>query len=196
MIRPLIPDWPAPSRVKALITTRMGGVSRSPYASLNLALHVGDDPLAVEKNRALLRQGCGLPEEPFWLHQVHGCGVAEGGRDRPGCEADAVYTRLPGRVCAVLTADCLPLLMADRAGTVAAAVHAGWRGLAAGVVESAIERMCSNPEAWQCLEGDVRRCLLRRFPCGIYYCIERDEIMIYAVMHLSRRPDYWRDRAR
>lgn len=146
MIRPLIPDWPVPGHVKALITTRRGGVSQPPYASLNLAQHVGDAADAVAQNRARLREFCALPQEPFWLQQVHGCRVADGARDRPGCEADAVYSRQPGRVCAVLTADCLPLLMSDRAGRVVCAVHAGWRGLANGVVESAVSRLRVTPE--------------------------------------------------
>ncbi len=141
MIRPLIPDWPAPDRVRALITTREGGVSRPPYDSLNLAQHVGDDPQAVRRNRALVRERCGLPAEPFWLQQVHGCQVADSAYDLPGCQADAVVSREAGRVCAVLTADCLPLLITDRAGQAVCAVHAGWRGLAQGVVESAVARL-------------------------------------------------------
>jgi YfiH family protein len=145
MIRPLIPDWPAPAHVKALITTRQGGVSEPPFESLNLALHVGDLPDAVARNRLRLRECCGLPEEPFWLRQVHGCQVADSTSDAPGCQADAVYSRRPHRVCAVLTADCLPLLMTDRAGRVVCAVHAGWRGLAAGVVESAVARLSTSP---------------------------------------------------
>lgn len=146
MIRTLTPDWPAPVQVKALITTRQGGVSRSPYESLNLAQHVGDDPAAVARNRARLRETCGLPQEPFWLRQVHGCRVADGARDMPGCEADAVFSRKPGRVCGVMTADCLPLLITDRAAQVVCAVHAGWRGLAAGVVETAISRLSLSPQ--------------------------------------------------
>lgn len=146
MIQPLVPDWPAPGHVKALITTRQGGVSRPPYESLNLAQHVGDDPVAVVRNRAQLRETCGLPEEPFWLHQVHGCRVADSASERPGCEADAVLSRQPGRICAVLTADCLPVLMTDRDGRAVCAVHAGWRGLASGVVESAVSHLPSPPE--------------------------------------------------
>ncbi len=147
MIRPLIPDWPAPAHVRALITTRQGGVSRPPFDTLNLAGHVGDDPQAVARNRALLREACALPAEPFWLQQVHGCRVADSAQDPPGCEADAVVSREPGRVCAVLTADCLPLLITDRAGQAVCAVHAGWRGLAQGVVESAIARLASPAES-------------------------------------------------
>lgn len=146
MIQPLIPDWPAPGHVKALTTTRQGGVSRPPYESLNLAQHVGDDPVAVARNRARLRETCGLPEEPFWLHQVHGCRVADSASEGPGCEADAVLSRQPGRICAVLTADCLPILMTDRDGRAVCAVHAGWRGLASGVVESAVSHLPSPPQ--------------------------------------------------
>jgi YfiH family protein len=146
MIKLLSPDWPVPAQVKAYVTTRQGGVSRPPYEQLNLALHVGDEPSAVAQNRALLGQACGLPGEPFWLQQVHGCAVADAASDRPGCEADAVFSRTPGQVCAVLTADCLPLLISDRAGTQVAAVHAGWRGLAGGVVESAVSRFRGGPQ--------------------------------------------------
>jgi YfiH family protein len=146
MISPLIPDWPAPEAVKAVITTRQGGVSQAPYHSLNLATHVGDAPEAVEENRKRLIGDCQLPGEPFWLSQVHGCQVADSASDHPGCEADAVFSLSPGVVCAVMTADCLPLLMTDRSGSRVCAVHAGWRGLAQGVVESAINRMGVAPE--------------------------------------------------
>jgi polyphenol oxidase len=145
MIAPLIPDWPAPPPVKAVITTREGGVSLAPYESLNLAQHVGDDPQRVMLNRRRLREACNLPSAPFWLQQVHGCRVADCESDEAGCEADAVLSRQPGQVCAVLTADCLPLLITDRDGREVCAVHAGWRGLAAGVVESAIARLSSPP---------------------------------------------------
>lgn len=120
-------------------------MSRGPYASLNLADHVGDDPVRVARNRALLCERLALPGEPLWLRQVHGCEVARGGVDQNGCEADAAVALVPGVVCAVLTADCLPLLLCDRAGTRAAAVHAGWRGLAAGVIEAAVARMQAAP---------------------------------------------------
>lgn len=135
------PDWPAPPRVRALTTTRSGGVSRGPYAGLNLGDHVGDQPRAVRRNRALLRRELGLPAPPLWLEQVHGCEVLRVEGDAAGCRADAAVTREPGRVCAVLTADCLPLLLCDRAGRRVAAVHAGWRGLLEGVIESAVEAL-------------------------------------------------------
>jgi len=140
------PDWPAPVRVRAVSTTRIGGESRGPYASLNLGDHVGDDPAAVAANRRLVRQRLDLPAEPRWLRQVHGCTVAGAHADALRCEADAAVAFGPGAVCAVLTADCLPLLLCDRAGTRVAAVHAGWRGLAGGVVEAAVKRLAVEPE--------------------------------------------------
>ena len=137
------PDWPAPPRVRALITTRIGGLSRGPYAGLNLGDHVGDDPAAVAENRA--RLAAHLPHSPLWLRQVHGTAVADPSRDRPGCEADASFSRQPGHVLAVLTADCLPVLLAEEAGTAIAIVHAGWRGLAAGVIERTIAALGTEP---------------------------------------------------
>jgi YfiH family protein len=137
----LQPDWPAPARVRACITTRRGGVSHGPYASFNLGDHVDDDPAAVAANRARLATVLELPREPLWLRQVHGCGVARAGRDLPGCPADAALALGPGQVCGVLTADCLPLLFCDRAGRRVAAVHAGWRGLCDGVIEAALEAL-------------------------------------------------------
>jgi len=134
----LWPDWPAPSRVRAVSTTRICGVSQSPYASLNLGDHVGDAPGAVAENRARLRSVLSLPAEPCWLQQVHGNCAVDAAEQTWPCQADAAYTDQPGVVCAVLTADCLPLLLCDRAGTRVAAVHAGWRGLANGVIERAL----------------------------------------------------------
>ncbi len=135
----LRPDWPAPAHVHAVSTTRGGGISQMPYDSLNLGDHVGDDSRAVVENRARLRNFLSLPAEPCWLQQVHGnCAVNAALQARP-CQADAAYTDRSGVVCAVLTADCLPLLLCDRAGTCVAAIHAGWRGLANGVIERALE---------------------------------------------------------
>ncbi|WP_462320543.1 peptidoglycan editing factor PgeF [Halochromatium sp.] len=138
----LKPDWTSPAGVHALSTTRQGGVSTGVYASLNLADHVGDDPSAVRHNRALLRKQARLPAEPSWLNQIHGCAVYESGRQSPAVrEADASVAFGPGAVCAVMTADCLPVLLCDERGTVVAAAHAGWRGLAAGVIEATVRRM-------------------------------------------------------
>ncbi len=133
----IILNWPAPPNVRALITTRTGGVSLGPYASMNPADHVGDDPLAVAANRAHLRAA--LPSEPFWLKQVHGDIVAEAGSGP--LEADACIARTAEQVCVVLTADCLPVLFAARDGSVVGAAHAGWRGLCAGVLERTVAAM-------------------------------------------------------
>lgn len=135
----IVPDWPAPANVRALITTRAGGASSGAYASLNLGGHVGDDARAVAANRDALRRL--LPAEPVWLRQVHGARVVEAVPGSAGEEADAAVAREPGRVCAVLTADCLPVLLADEAGTVVAIAHAGWRGLAAGVIENVVRAL-------------------------------------------------------
>ena len=142
----LRPDWPAPARVRALSTQRNGGVSCGRYTSLNLGGHVGDLPDRVAENRARLVAGAGLPAEPAWLTQVHGTRVLN--LDiAPVGEADACLTRRPGTVCAILTADCLPVLFAAQDASVVGAAHAGWRGLAAGVLESAIGALGVAPGA-------------------------------------------------
>ena len=141
----IVPDWPAPPGVRALVTTRAGGVSRGAYAGLNLGMHSGDAVEDVARNRACLRQW--LPAEPLWLRQMHGTTVVEAdGIDRSP-QADAALARRPGTVCAVLSADCLPLLLCDQAGTVVAAAHAGWRGLSSGVIEQTLQRMHRSPES-------------------------------------------------
>ncbi len=132
------PDWPAPENVRAFTTTRAGGVSIGPCASFNLGDHVGDDPRAVAENRARLRKEFKLPADPVWLTQVHGNTAVEAAIVTAGVTADASFATQPGVVCAVLTADCLPVLLCDRAGTRAGIAHAGWRGLAAGVIESTV----------------------------------------------------------
>jgi hypothetical protein len=136
----LIPDWPAAPQVRAAFTTREGGVSAGPWASLNLAGHVGDDPVNVAENRRRLREALRLPGEPSWLEQVHGCEVVAAGVGPGPCTADASIASAPGRVCAVLTADCLPVLFCDVAGRWVAAAHAGWRGLVGGVLENTVAR--------------------------------------------------------
>lgn len=132
--------WRTPPGVRAVVTMRAGGVSAAPMEALNLATHVGDLPEAVRENRRRLRAAAGLPREPRWLRQVHGTRVAdldalpEDGEP----EADAAVTARPGTVCAVLTADCLPVLFAAADGSAVAVAHAGWRGLAAGVLDSTV----------------------------------------------------------
>jgi purine-nucleoside/S-methyl-5'-thioadenosine phosphorylase / adenosine deaminase len=145
----IIPDWPAPANVKSLQTTRIGGVSIASYESLNLGDHVGDAPQAVARNRQLLEPM--LPSEPVWLEQAHGTAVVNA--DLASClpRADACITRHRGAVCVVMTADCLPVLLCDKQGSVVGAVHAGWKGLAAGVIEATVEEMAAAPQnlmAW------------------------------------------------
>ena len=139
----IVPDWPAPQGVRALVTTRAGGVSRGPYASFNLGAHVGDDAAAVERNRERLRSS--LPAEPAWLQQVHGTEVVDAASAPAFARADAAVARTRHVVCAVLTADCVPVLLADRDGQAVAVAHAGWRGLVAGVIEAAVARMSVPP---------------------------------------------------
>lgn len=135
----IVPDWPAAPGVRALITTRAGGVSAGRYASLNLGSGVGDDPGCVARNRAIV--GACLPGEPKWLKQVHGIRIIEAEQAAPGTEADGAIVRDPGVVCAVLTADCVPVLLCDKAGSAVGIAHAGWRGLAAGIVEGVVQAM-------------------------------------------------------
>jgi copper oxidase (laccase) domain-containing protein len=139
----ITPDWPAPPNVRALTTTRLGGASRGPYESFNLGDHVGDDPGAVQRNRELLREALNLPSEPLWLKQVHGTNVVDAASAAPGVTADGAYTNRPGIVLAALTADCLPVFLCDRAGTKIALLHAGWRGLAGGVIEAGVARLAA-----------------------------------------------------
>lgn len=135
----IVPDWPAPNGVRALSTTRLGGVSQPPYASLNLGDHVGDSPVHVAENRA--RVAAHLPAPPLWLSQVHGVRVVDASLAADGEPADASFARMRGRVCAVMTADCLPVLFCHQGGQVVAAAHAGWRGLAGGVLEGTLAAM-------------------------------------------------------
>ncbi len=145
----IIPHWPAPPNVRALQTTRIGGLSRTPYDSLNLGSHVADAPLDVARNRMLLNTL--MPSEPIWLEQVHGIVVANA--DNASClpQADACIATHRSAVCVVMTADCLPVLLCDQQGTVVGAVHAGWKGLASGVIEAAVQAMkvpAKNLMAW------------------------------------------------
>ena len=147
----LRPCWPAPDRVHALFTTRRGGVSHGPWGSLNLGTRTGDDAHAVAENRLLLSRALELPGEPYWLHQVHGVRVCVAGEEDGEPAADAAWSREPGSVCVVQSADCLPILLCDRDGARVAAVHGGWRGLAAGIVPRAVAALGAAPDrllAW------------------------------------------------
>lgn len=135
----VVADWPAPTHVRAFVTTRRGGVSRLPFEYNNLALHVGDDAYCVQQNRALLARlmpGCSAIQ---WLDQVHGTDVHSINCRRDSLRGDGLHTGEQGLACAVLTADCLPVFLTDTAGSEVAVVHAGWRGLAAGIVERAVQ---------------------------------------------------------
>ncbi len=143
-------DWPAPAGIIAGTTTRRGGVSGGHYHSMNLGAHVGDDSQCVAENRRRFVAGCGLATEPSWLTQVHGTAVRVAGSPDP-VEADAAIARGPGATVAVLTADCLPILLCADSGDEVAAIHAGWRGLAAGIVAATLSRLQTRPErliAW------------------------------------------------
>ena len=145
----ITPNWPAPLSVRAIQTTRIGGVSQTPYDSLNLGDHVKDNPQHVARNRQMLSQY--VPTEPVWLNQVHGVNVIDAATSRCIENADASYTQSPNVVCVTMTADCLPVLLCDKAGTVVAAVHAGWRSLCDGVIENAVKAMGVAPSqlmAW------------------------------------------------
>lgn len=141
----ILPDWPAPANVLALATTRQGGVSTPPWDTLNLGDHVGDEPSAVDRNRSALGQLLPPGSRIQWLRQVHGNVVVRAAGDRLPPSADASWSDQPGMACAVLTADCLPLLLCDRAGTAVASVHAGWRGLLAGVIEQTVATIPAAP---------------------------------------------------
>ncbi|WLQ14067.1 peptidoglycan editing factor PgeF [Hahella aquimaris] len=143
------PDWPVPTNIRALVTTRAGGVSQREFASMNLGGHVGDDAVAVETNRRFLAQEVGLPVDRFhWLEQVHGVDVVvlKGVRPVQSHTGDAAFTTQLQQACCILTADCLPVLFAAADGSAVAAAHAGWRGLAAGVLENTAKYFSEQTE--------------------------------------------------
>lgn len=145
----LVPDWPAPRGVRAFVTTRAGGISPVPFDSMNLGLRSGDEIDNVLRNRAILRAA--LPAEPAWLRQVHGADVVEASAVAGEPEADASWTASRGVVCAVMVADCMPVLLCDQDGGTVAAAHAGWRGLSSGVIEATVRAMGTPPQrlsAW------------------------------------------------
>ncbi len=157
----IVPEWPAPPQVRAAFALRTGGVSAAPYDSLNVGAHVGDVPAAVQENRKRLRERLGLPGEPVWLEQVHGTGVValdalDSGAAKPSVDAagypgmqpptaDAATTHYSGRVCVIQVADCMPVLFAARDGSAVGAAHAGWRGLAGGVLGKTVKSLRVPP---------------------------------------------------
>jgi len=148
-MKTILPNWPAPKNVKAFASTRVGGFSSAPYQGLNLGAHVGDDPSIVEKNRAWLAQQANMPSAPIWLNQTHSTVVAQvSAPTTQVLDADGVFTSASNVVCSAMTADCLPVLLTNTQGTQVAAVHAGWRGLANGIVENALELFSGEVVAW------------------------------------------------
>lgn len=142
----LKPNWPAPHNILALSTTRQEGHSAAPYGSFNLARHVGDLDKNVEKNRLLLTESLQLSSDPIWLEQVHSNQVVNIDEDQPcPITADAAIATTPHRICVVMTADCLPILLCNQKGTKVAAIHAGWRGLAHGIIENTIHQLGEPP---------------------------------------------------
>ncbi|MDX1677133.1 peptidoglycan editing factor PgeF [Arsukibacterium sp.] len=137
----LIPAWPAPVNVKAVCSTRSGGCSVGSYASLNLGSHVGDDPRLVSCNRQLFQTAAQMPGQPVWLNQTHStrC-IRLSGDNHDASDADASFSQQSGIICTVMTADCLPVLICNQAGTEVAAVHAGWRGLCNGIIENTLQQ--------------------------------------------------------
>jgi YfiH family protein len=144
------PKWSAPANVHAWTTTSIGGVSSGPYTSLNLAMHVNDEPESVLRNRSLIAEKLAMPSEPFWLEQVHGPEVISLDEQPATHTADGSITCSDGKVCVVMTADCLPVLLCNQSGTAVAALHAGWRGLAAGILEQGVSLMPGDDDvlAW------------------------------------------------
>lgn len=170
----LTPDWPLPRNVHAVATMRTGGCSAAPYASMNPAKHVGDDPASVECNRNILRTSLDLPSEPIWLNQTHSNKAVNAIVSPMPLEADASYTDAAGVVCIVLTADCLPLLACSADGNKIAAIHAGWRGLLHGIIDNTVAALQTNqlsiwlgpaigPNHFE-VGGEVRNMFISRSP--------------------------------
>ncbi|WP_031434061.1 peptidoglycan editing factor PgeF [Methylomarinum vadi] len=190
-------DWPAPAHVHAVTTLRTGGVSEGGYASLNPAAHVGDRQEDVFENRNRIKHDLRLPAEPVWLRQVHGSRVIKADRVNGVEEADASYSDRAGIVCVVLTADCLPLVFTNAAGSIIATAHAGWRGLAAGVIERTIEAMGSRdllvwlgpaigPERFE-VGSEVRRVFLNKSPdFAVAFKESRGEKWLADIYQLAR----------
>lgn len=196
----ILPQWPQPDSVRSCSTTRQGGVSLPPYASLNLGSHVSDSPEHVATNRQRLIELAGLPCAPHWLEQVHGTDVARLTRATPyqAIRADAAYTNEPGVVCAAMSADCLPVLFCSTAGDEVAAAHAGWRGLNAGVLENTLAAFHAKPQdimAWfgpaigpQQFEvgGEVREAFIASDPLAASAFTPFGEKYLADIYHLAR----------
>ncbi|SHO55229.1 peptidoglycan editing factor PgeF [Vibrio quintilis] len=145
----IIPEWNVPACVRSVSSVRQGGVSVGKYESLNLGMHVGDSPEKVRRNRQIMMDLASMPGEPVWLNQTHSTKVIQVAQPSGiVADADGVFTETPGVVCAVMTADCLPVLLTNSAGNQVAAVHAGWRGLADGIIEQCCQLFSGEVIAW------------------------------------------------
>ena len=172
----IIPDWPAPGNIRATVSTRRGGYSKPPFDGFNLGDHVGDESDAVNKNRRLLNEALSLPGEPAWLEQIHTTNVVNAAKVNSPVRADASFTAEKNMVCVVMTADCLPVFFCSEDGSEVAVVHAGWRGLAAGVLEATVKKLKSpakeimawmgpaiGPEYFE-VGGEVRDAFMKQNP--------------------------------
>ncbi|MGL5290479.1 MAG: peptidoglycan editing factor PgeF [Vibrionaceae bacterium] len=194
----ITPNWPAAAHVKALSTTRAGGVSLAPFAGLNLAHHVGDKLSAVEQNRNLLVEKANLPAMPLWITQTHSTDVVTlPFLQENAPQADAVFTDQAGLVCAVVTADCLPVLFCDKAGTQIAAAHAGWRGLLDGILEATVAKFTQpsdllawfgpaiGPQAFE-VGAEVRADFIAADPRAKEAFVAKDELFLADLYHIAR----------
>lgn len=173
----ITPDWPKPlKRIHAFTTTRIGGFSNHPFDSFNLGCHVGDDKEKVQANRALLRQRYQLPQKPLWLQQTHSNQVVQADQIQGISRADAAFTAAPNTICAVLTADCIPILITNQYETEVAAIHVGWKGMVQGIIENTLHAMSSLTQqlfAWigpaisanaYIVKSDVKDVLIKTIP--------------------------------
>ena len=188
------PAWPAPPNIAAFVTTRVSPdpaiTGDKPYAAFNLADHVGDDPAAVQRNRVLLKRTLRLPSEPIWLRQIHSDRVVESEEAANGAEADAIIARKPGNICLVQTADCLPVLFADRRGDRVAAVHAGWRGLRQNIIAKTVAALAVPPENLLAWMGPAISARAYEVDATVYRQFV-DEDAVYTQAFNATRPGHW-----
>jgi len=200
MTKLIVPEWPLPEGVVACSSTRIGGVSQGAWESLNLGAHCGDSPDHVEENRKRLYAAGNLPSKPVWLEQVHGKDVLTlAGEPYDSKRADASYSNTPGTVCAVMTADCLPVLFCNQSGTEVAAAHAGWRGLCEGVLEETVACFNDSPAniiAWlgpaigpQAFEvgAEVREAFMAKDPHAVSAFVPVGEKYLADIYRLARQ---------
>lgn len=189
------PAWPAPANVAACVTTRVSPdpaiTGSPPYEAFNLAMHVGDDPASVQRNRALLQRALRLPSEPVWLRQIHGDRVVEFPQAGNDTEADAIIARKPGEVCLVQTADCLPVLLCDRQGGCVAAVHGGWRGLQQNILAKTVKALSVPPVNLLAWLGPAISAAAYEVDEEVYRHFV-DANATYASAFKATRPGHWR----